>query len=46
MFPTSFLCEEATIKRHAFAMKELCEIDEEAIQESRFKCFFSARSNI
>ena len=35
----NFLCEEAKIKQHIFSKKELCEIDEEAIWESRFTCF-------
>ena len=32
-------CEEAKIKQHTFSKKELCEIGEEAIWESRFTCF-------
>ena len=38
-YPRSFLCEEATIKQHSFSKKELCEISDEAIWESRFTCF-------
>ena len=40
MYPRSFLCEEAEIKRGTPLKKELCEIDEEAIWESRFTSFF------
>ena len=31
---------EAKTKQHTFSKKELCEIVEEAIWESRFTCFF------
>ena len=40
MFPRSFLCEEAKIKQRTPLKKELCEIREDAIWESRFTCFF------
>ena len=40
MYPRSFLCEEAKIKQRTPLKKELCEIDEEAIWESRFTSFF------
>ena len=40
MYPRSFLCEEAKIKRRTPLRKELCEIGEEAIWESRFTSFF------
>ena len=40
MYPRSFLCEEAKIKRRTPLKKELCEIGEEAIWESRFTSFF------
>ena len=40
MHPRSFLCEEAKIKQRAPLKKELCEIGEEAIWESRFTSFF------
>ena len=39
MYPWSFLCEEAKTKQHTSSKKELCEIGEEAIWESRFTCF-------
>ena len=35
----SFFCEEAKIKQHTSSKKELCEIGEEAISESRFTSF-------
>ena len=41
MYPRSFLCEEAKIKQRSPLKKELCEISEEAIWESRFISFFS-----
>ena len=40
MYPRSFLCEEAKIKQRTSSKKELCEIGEEAIWESRFTSFF------
>ena len=40
MYPRSFLCEEAKIKQRTPLKKELCEIGEEAIWESRFTYFF------
>ena len=40
MYPRSFLCKEAKIKQRAPLKKELCEIGEEAIWESRFTSFF------
>ena len=40
MYPQSFLCEEAKIKERTLLMKELCEIGEEAIWESRLTFFF------
>ena len=39
MYPRSFLCEEAKIKQRNPLKKELCEIAEEAIWESRFTSF-------
>ena len=39
MYPRSFLCEEAKIKQRSLLKKELCEIGEEAIWESRFTYF-------
>ena len=39
MYPRSFLCEEAKIKQRTPLKKELCEIGEEAIWESRFTSF-------
>ena len=41
MYPRSFLCEKAKIKQRTPLKKELCEIGEEAIWESRFTSFFS-----
>ena len=41
MYPRSFLCEEAKIKEQTPAKKELREIDEEGIWESRLHAFFS-----
>ena len=43
MYPRSFLFEEAKIKQRTPLKKELCEIGEEAIWESRFKSFFYAK---
>ena len=40
MYPRSFFCEEAKIKQRTLLQKELCEIGEEAIWESRFTSFF------
>ena len=40
MYPRSFLCEEAKIKQRTPLKKELCEIGEEVIWESRFTSFF------
>ena len=40
MYPRSFLCEKAKIKQRTPLKKELCEIGEEAIWESRFTSFF------
>ena len=40
MYRRSFLCEEAKIKQRTPLKKELCEISEEAIWESRFTSFF------
>ena len=39
MYPRSFLREEAKIKQRTPLKKELCEIGEEAIWESRFTSF-------
>ena len=39
MYPRSFLCEEAKIKERTPLKKELCEIGEEAIWESRSTSF-------
>ena len=39
MYPRSFLCEEAKIKQRTLLKKELCEIGEDAIWESRFTSF-------
>ena len=43
MYPRSFLCEEAKIKQRIPLKKELCEIGEEAMRESRFTSFFLVR---
>ena len=43
MYPRSFLCKEAKIKQGTSLKKELCEIGEEAIWESRFTSFFYYR---
>ena len=43
MYPRSFLCEEAKIKQRSPLKKELCEIGEEAIWESRFTSFLLFR---
>ena len=40
MYPRSFLCEKAEIKQRTPFKKELCEIGEEEIWESRFTSFF------
>ena len=40
MYPRSFLCEEAKIKQRTPLKKELCEIGEGTIWESRFTSFF------
>ena len=40
MYPRSFLCEEAKIKQRTPLKKELSQIGEEAIWESRFTSFF------
>ena len=40
MYPQIFLYEEAKIKERTPLKKELCEIGEEAICESRFTSFF------
>ena len=40
MYLRSFGCEEAEIKQLTSLKKELCEIGEEAIWESRFTPFF------
>ena len=45
MYPRSFLCEEAKIKQRTPSKKELCEIGEEAIWESRFTSFFLLHMN-
>ena len=39
MYPQSFLCAEAKIKQRTPLKKQLCEIGEEAIWESRFTSF-------
>ena len=39
MYPRSFLCDEAKIKQRTPLKKQLCEIGEEAIWESRFTFF-------
>ena len=41
MYPRSFICEEAKIKQHTPFKKELREIGDEAIWESRFTSFFT-----
>ena len=41
MYSRSFLCEEAKIKQRTPLKKELCEIGEETLWESRFTSFFS-----
>ena len=41
MYPRSYLCEEAKIKQRTPLKKELCEIGEEVIWESRFTSFFT-----
>ena len=46
MYPRSLLCEEAKIKRRTPLKKELCEIGEKAIWESRFTSFFSCTVTI
>ena len=43
MYLRSFLCEEAKIEQRTPSKKELCEISEGAIWESRFTSFFSIR---
>ena len=43
MYPRSFLCGEAEIKQRTPLKKELCEIGEEAIWESRFTSFFHTK---
>ena len=40
MYPRSSLCEEAKIKQRTSLKKELCEIGEEEIWESRFTSFY------
>ena len=45
MYPRSFLCEEAKTKQHTSSKKELCEIGEGAIWESRFTCFSDSNNN-
>ena len=40
MYTRSFFCEEAKIKQRTVLKKELCEIGEEAIWESRITSFF------
>ena len=40
MNPRSWLCEGAKIKQRTPLKKEICEIGEEAIWESRFISFF------
>ena len=45
MYLRSFLCEEAKIKQRTPLKKELCEIGEEAIRESRFTSFFTFSSH-
>ena len=44
MYARRFLCEKAKIKQRSPLKKELCEIGEEAIWESRFTSFFTFRS--
>ena len=39
MYPRSFFFDEAKIKQHTSSKKQLCEIGEQAIWESRFTCF-------
>ena len=46
MYPRSFLCGEAKIKKRTRSKKELCEIGEEAIWESRFTSFFTWNHDI
>ena len=46
MYSRSFLCEEAKIKQRTPLIKELCEIGEEAIWESRFSSSFILINNI
>ena len=43
-YPRSFLCEEAKIEQRTPLKKDLCEIGEEAIWESRFTSFFKLNS--
>ena len=40
MYPRSFLCEKAKFKQRTPLKKDLCEIGEEAIWESRLTSFF------
>ena len=40
MYPQSVLCVAAKIKQRTPSKKELCEIGEKAIWESRFTSFF------
>ena len=40
MYPWSFLCKAAKIKRHTVSKKELCEISQKAIWEFRLTYFF------
>ena len=44
MYPRSFFCEEAKNKQRTPLKKELCEIGEEAIWESRFTSFCTRRA--
>ena len=46
MYPRSFLCEEAKIKQRTPLKKELCEIGEQAIWESRFTSFLTVQMNV
>ena len=44
IYPRCFLCEEAENKQRTPFKKELCEIGEEAIWESRFTSFFFVKN--
>ena len=46
MYPRSFLCEEAKIEQRTPLKKQLSEIGEEAIWESRFTSFFLTKKDV